>query len=447
MSGEYQLRKDVDRLNIFFNEINRLLHENNISGIRELLEQYYDKSDVDFVRDKLSSDLNALNTDLNSLSVGLEHLSNELNDGYVTELRQLQESIYGGDGYTLNSPSASSLKGLLSTLQNGLNGLSDTLGDESNGLVKDINDLKHDNAQLSETLSALTLGLTSFSGTLNEFKAKLTQNNINYDDLDTGITSLLELIFTAQQDITAVDNKVDTVNTGLTTATGQISDLNNTIGSPTSTNNNTVFGKINNTNNLIDDVSEDTLNIEKTLYKGEGEDYNPNATPSNPTQGTVLPVLSQTKNDLTSTQHTVNNVQSKVNMFGDTLNELLTPVTNGGKVGLILVYYKDNSSSFNSNELLDLQNNYNININDINYALCTNLDPTQVKWYKKEDNVWSEDPNASALIHSEVTLMPLLGISYEITRTEMFPNPTNVCMNFKYVYVPAIRKYYKFIRV
>lgn len=204
---------------------------------------------------------------------------------------------------------------------------------------------------------------------------------------------------------------------------------------------------INQTNNLIDEVSGSTLNIEKTLYKGEGGSYNPNATPSNPTQGTVLPVLSQTKNDLTSTQHTVNNVQSKVNMFGDTLNELLTPVTNGGKEGLILVYYKDNSSSFNSNELLDLQNNYNININDIKYALCTSIDPTQVKWYKKEDNVWSEDPDASALLHSEVTLMPLLGISYELTRTEMFPNPTNVCMNFKYIYVPAIRKYYKFIGV
>lgn len=47
MSGEYQLRKDIDKALVLIESLEQVMEESEVSSIKELFEHYYDKSETD----------------------------------------------------------------------------------------------------------------------------------------------------------------------------------------------------------------------------------------------------------------------------------------------------------------------------------------------------------------------------------------------------------------
>ena len=60
MSDEYQLRKDVDKLITLYYQINEILERNGVSTLKEFLNNYYDKYEIDRKLKSLDDRITAL---------------------------------------------------------------------------------------------------------------------------------------------------------------------------------------------------------------------------------------------------------------------------------------------------------------------------------------------------------------------------------------------------
>lgn len=264
MSDDYQVRKDLNRSMRLINQLDKLLSDSGVGNLSELFSKYYDCSEVDVRNWKLNDDLKELDGSLTNLSESLDDLTLELygddsHDGLSDYIDQLQILIYGKggsyvkDGVTYNcsidKPCPDSMRGVLNTLRS-------------------------ETTDLQSSLNALTKGLTSFTMTLEQFKAELTRQGISYDELDTGITTLLELIFNAQR---------------------RIDSTNNVIGTSSDTSSDgTVFGFLNDTTDTANLASNKATEVRKVLYSGSSD----TGTSGNPATGTVKANLNKAQSDI-----------------------------------------------------------------------------------------------------------------------------------------------------
>lgn len=69
MSDEYQLRKDIDRFNRLFHDLEKRLSDklkNNVNSLVDIFERYYDQSEIDVKINNLSSLIEGLTQSLNN---------------------------------------------------------------------------------------------------------------------------------------------------------------------------------------------------------------------------------------------------------------------------------------------------------------------------------------------------------------------------------------------
>lgn len=85
MSDEYQLRKDIDRFNRLFHDLEKRLSDklkNNVNSLADIFERYYDQSEIDVKINNLSSLIEGLTQSLN----------NKANTGHNHDERYYTES-------------------------------------------------------------------------------------------------------------------------------------------------------------------------------------------------------------------------------------------------------------------------------------------------------------------------------------------------------------------
>ena len=232
---------------------------------------------------KLSDNLDTFLTDISGLQESLEDFDLQLNgdantSGFVDYLDQLESYMYGkGETYvdpndnqtkpcSYSHPSSTSLKGMLSSLGNELQNLSS--GD----------------TELAITLSTLKTKLSSFSGTLNQFKTQI-QNDVG--------SSVYESL---NQDLIALVYEIASTNDTIDTHQGQIQAVENLIGSDEDSassqgNSPTLFGLINDTSDVADATSQSATNLTKTLYAGSSG----TGTTGQPASGSVMKNLNTVK--------------------------------------------------------------------------------------------------------------------------------------------------------
>ena len=207
---EYKLRKDIDSLTDIANQLSLILEENDVANLQELLGRFYDKSEVDVYFSQLSSSFDVLYDDSygttggvpntpetasqNSFKSTLEHLR----DTTVPDVSQtataaktagitLKSDLYGTktvDGKTVpkdstDTPDADSFKGLIKTVT-----------EEDIPLVKNV-----------------------AYGEGEYYIDETTQKKVYYDENNPSPNSSLGL--------------AQTVDAGLTTANGHITNIQN----------------------------------------------------------------------------------------------------------------------------------------------------------------------------------------------------------------------------
>ena len=280
-----QIQTDIDRLLI---DVDRLKNSN--ANPESVIKEYI--PDI--------SDLNVLNNDLDTLNNSLDDLAMDLygdesHEGLVDYLNTLQVQLYGkGQTYTkdgvvhnctITDPCPDSLKGRLNTLRTNLD------------------DLSLANADLKKSLKALTDSLTNFSGTFAQFKQSLEAQGIHYDSLDASIQSLLHSVYNTFQAIDVVDGRVD--------------DVNDTLGDPADTTNTSVFGKINNTNVAVDNVSNQADKVEGRMYAGwdESTGTKGSGTITQPATGTVKKNLDVVQTDIVEVRGVANDADEKADVL------------------------------------------------------------------------------------------------------------------------------------
>ena len=280
-----QIQTDIDRLLI---DVDRLKNSN--TNPESVIKEYI--PDI--------SDLNVLNNDLDTLNGSLDDLAMDLygdesHEGLVDYLNTLQVQLYGkGQTYTkdgvvhnctITDPCPDSLKGRLNTLRTNLD------------------DLSLANAELKKSLKALTDDLTNFTGTFAQFKQSLEAQGIHYDSLDASIQSLLHSVYNTFQAIDVVDGRVD--------------DVNDTLGDPADTTNTSVFGKINNTNVAVDNVSNQADKVEGRMYAGwdESTGTKGSGTITQPANGTVKKNLDVAQNDIVEVRGVANDADGKADVL------------------------------------------------------------------------------------------------------------------------------------
>jgi len=289
-----QIQTDLDRLLI---DVDRL--KNTTTNPESVIKEYI--PDI--------SDLNVLNNDLDTLNGSLDDLAMDLygdesHEGLVDYLNTLQVQLYGkGQTYTkdgvvhnctITDPCPDSLKGRLNTLRTNLD------------------DLSLANAELKKSLKALTDDLTNFTGTFAQFKQSLEAQGIHYDSLDASIQALLHSVYNTFQAIDVVDGRVD--------------DVNDTLGDPADTTNTSVFGKINNTNVAVDNVSNQADKVEGRMYAGwdESTGTKGSGTITQPANGTVKKNLDKAKEDIGTVNPTADGtLQEQITYLPSYISELI----------------------------------------------------------------------------------------------------------------------------
>ena len=339
----YQDRKDIDALFDLvwdnnnnqtqfttreeFEEFKNYIKSNySMSAFIDALASNMDDNGI-VLFENLQDGLNELETNLDGLQDNLTDLSGQLNGdathtGFINLITDLQHKLYGeGDydtdnnrPYSYEYPSSSSLKGLLDALRGSLGELSE--GD----------------TQLAVTLSDLRSKLVGFSGTLTQFRNQIRQElgDTAYEQLNQ---DLLELIFNIASTNDQIDDhhqRIQATETLIGSETDSASTQDGTAQNPY-----TVFGILNDTSDLAGDVNDSANGLIDTLYRGTGNNYNANATPTNPANETTIKRLNQTK----STAERVDGYVGDVSKFTEaTISEALKNRADGetainGKIG------------------------------------------------------------------------------------------------------------------
>lgn len=325
MTDDYQLRKELDNYKWLFDELIKELERQGVVNISELLDKFYDQSEIDIPLTKLSNDLTTLNTSLDVLQDSLVEFNGALidfdedNTNLEDDLTKLKDNLLDFlNVLGLLDVDLTQLQGELSTLDVQINGdsnnrgLADTLSELQlsigtlEGMLTDFgnqlsNVVAGDNA-LALSLSTLSGYLTTFKGDLSELQTQIISDygQSIYDSLDEDLVKLIASITQANDDLDSHQDLLD--------------GLNDTIGSDTDTlNDGTLFGVLNNTSSVASSASTKANSVESTI------------------NNTVTPTLNQV------TQTDIPNVKNKMGYSsipsGSTLQGQIT--TEKGRVDTI----------------------------------------------------------------------------------------------------------------
>lgn len=325
MTDDYQLRKELDNYKWLFDELVKELERQGVVNLSELLDKFYDQSEIDIPLTKLSNDLTTLNTSLDVLqdslvefngalidfdedNTNLEDDLTKLKDNLLdflnvlglldVDLTQLQSSLSTLDIQINGDANTDGFVDTLTEIQTNIGTLEGMLTDFGNQLS---NVVAGDNA-LALSLSTLSGYLTTFKGDLSELQAQIISDygQSIYDSLDEDLVKLIASITQANDDLDSHQDLLD--------------GLNDTIGSDTDTlNDGTLFGVLNNTSSVASSASTKANSVESTI------------------NNTVTPTLNQV------TQTDIPNVKSKMGYnnipSGSTLQGQIT--TEKGRVDTI----------------------------------------------------------------------------------------------------------------
>ena len=292
----YQDRKDIDALFDLvwdnnnnqtqfttreeFEEFKKYIKLNySMSAFIDALASNMDENGI-VLFENLQDGLNELETNLDGLENNLGELTLQLNGdennvGFIGLLQQLQYNLYGegetkenGDPYTYEDPMSDSLKGLLDSFLVQLGALS--AGD----------------TKLSATLSSLSSKLQRFSGTIDDFRDSIDPSLL--ETLDPYMVDLIYEIASSNEAIYQHQQTIDETEALIGLPTDSASNQ----GTPQ--NPVTIFGRLNDTSDIASQSNDSANGLLDLMYRGTGNDYNPNADPEHPADNTTLQWLGDT---------------------------------------------------------------------------------------------------------------------------------------------------------
>lgn len=356
----YQDRKDIDTLYDLvwdneseqtqfitreeFDEFKKYIKSNySLSVLTDAIASNMDENGLTIFTN-LQDGLQELETNLDGLQSNLTNLSGQLNGdsthtGFVNVLTNLQHHLYGegdedgeGNPYTYTYPSSSSLKGLLDALRGSLGELSE--GD----------------TQLAVTLSDLKSKLIGFSGNLTQFRDQIRQElgDTAYEQLNQ---DLLELIFNIASTNDQIDNhhqRIQATETLIGSETDSASTQDGTAQNPY-----TVYGILNDTSDVASEANDSANELIDTIYRGTGDDYDPNADPEHPADNTTLQWLGDTSNTAVKVDGLVGNA----NLFAEsTISQALK--NHNDKIGDTSLFDGSSLSSAMKNAQSDISSGW-----------------------------------------------------------------------------------------
>ena len=218
MSYDYQLRKDINRVITFLNNLEKIEDDDSILALlKEELGKYYDSSEVDVVTGKLNDDLTELHSSLGDLTDGLVEFNGELiafdesNTNLKGDLSKLKQNLQKFTA-AVNKLKVD-LKGLDEKsdefgedlwgeggLDERLTSLGVKIGNDDSGLVKGLNDLTDGLDQLEDDVfgtNGLSSQLSALEGTINNPTTGLAAQLTGLDSRVFGANGLSESIFGA----------------------------------------------------------------------------------------------------------------------------------------------------------------------------------------------------------------------------------------------------------
>lgn len=218
MYDDYQLRKDINRVITFLNNLEKIEDDDSILALlKEELGKYYDSSEVDVVTGKLNDDLTELHSSLGDLTDGLIEFNGELiafdesNTNLKGDLSKLKQNLQKFTA-AVNKLKVD-LKGLDEKsdefdedlwgeggLDERLTSLGVKIGNDDSGLVKGLNDLTDGLDQLEDDVfgtNGLSSQLSALEGTINNPTTGLAAQLTGLDSRVFGANGLSESIFGA----------------------------------------------------------------------------------------------------------------------------------------------------------------------------------------------------------------------------------------------------------
>ena len=349
MVDEYQLRKDIDKLQAELNSISKSNPSKQINKVEEQLGSHlsilqtdltrfrgtlvslrgnlveFNQELIDFDEDNtnFAEDLNKLKDNLHLFINATKSFSDHLTD-LDNSINQFDDDVFGQNG-----------------LDAQLTNLATVVGDNNSGLVKGLNDLDSNLTQLDDDVfgtngldsqlsnlarvvgdnnSGLVKGLNDLDSSLNQ----LDTNVFGQNGLSTRLSTVEGNLSTVSNGLTSTDSdlkklvySLDKLSSYLTDFEGSLEDLQDEIDNDpnidtTKLNENMValFG-------AIGEVKSNVSTVETDMYG--------NGTSEQPAQGSLLSDMSTAKSNISSAQTSIGNV--KTDLYGQ--NGTATNPANG----------------------------------------------------------------------------------------------------------------------
>lgn len=257
MYDDYQLRKDIDRIITFLDNLEKL--DNSDDGILAILKgelsKYYDSSEVDVVTEKLNGDLTELRSSLGDLTDGLVEFNGELiafdesNTNLKGDLSKLKQNLQKFtaavnklkvDLNGLDEKSEEFGEDLWGEegLDERLTSLGLKIGNDDSGLIKDLNELDEYTKGFYDDVygtNGLSTQLTTLEGVINNPTTGLAAQLTGLDSKVFGANGLSERIFgtnglasrigTAEGGLSNLTDSLDTLVDFLTNFEGTLDDF------------------------------------------------------------------------------------------------------------------------------------------------------------------------------------------------------------------------------
>lgn len=362
MYDDYQLRKDINRVITFLNNLEKIEDDDSILALlKEELGKYYDSSEVDVISDKLNNDLEVLDDSLTDLTGSLIEFNDELisfdkdNNNLKGDLSKLKDNLHrftsAVDGLSTD----------LTALDTSLSNLSDDVDEYGDA----ISGLQSSNSQLSSDLTSLDSSLTQLETDVDGYGTSIDNLLAAVGDNNSGLVKSLNTLQTVVGDSNSglvkqandTSSSVTQLGNDLTTLNGSLTTLSGTVGD----NSKGLVKQVNDLSSSVDDFDSDLTTLDGNLSSLTG------------IVGSNSSGLVKDLNDLTSTVNSLDN-----NVFGTnglasrltaTENSLGTTNSDLGKLVYSLNTLSDYLTTFEGT--LDefeeeLESNPNIDVSDLN---------------------------------------------------------------------------------